>query len=52
MDTKETETRATILIVEDDEEIRGYMKRFLEDDFWKTWATTLRLPPMRATLYG
>jgi DNA-binding response OmpR family regulator len=31
METRETKTRATILLVEDDQEIRGYMKRFLED---------------------
>ena len=31
MDTRKTKTRATILLVEDDQEIRGYMKRFLED---------------------
>lgn len=31
MDSKETRTRATILLVEDDQEVRGYMKRFLED---------------------
>ena len=31
MDTAATKTRAMILLVEDDQEIRGYMKRFLED---------------------
>ena len=31
MNTAATKTRALILLVEDDEEIRGYMKRFLED---------------------